>query len=154
MSVNTEQLRQSLKHQWLSYYEENRQWLTRLGVWVNCDGKRRPSSGFILATLSVLEPRLNQLLPLIVDLSSNPDRIVVALGLNFNPDEELETLLQEQTYNNGAIGHRNGTGDNKSDSSLRMLPGTNRVPMSANDTATTLQSKLDESCRGSRDGRE
>lgn len=29
------------------------------------------------------------MLPLIVDLSSNPDRIVVALGLNFNPDDLL-----------------------------------------------------------------
>jgi hypothetical protein len=47
-----------------------------LGVWVNCDGQRRPSSSFILATLSVLEPELTQMLPLIVDLSSNPDRII------------------------------------------------------------------------------
>jgi len=60
--VNTEQLRQSLKARWLNYYEENREWLTRLGVWVDCEGERRPSSGFILATLSVLEPNLTHLL--------------------------------------------------------------------------------------------
>jgi hypothetical protein len=90
--VNIQQLRQSLKIQWLNYYRDNRDWLTRVGVWVTCEGERRPSSSFILATLSVLEPQLTQLLPLIVDLSSNPDRIVIALGLNFNPDEELKAL--------------------------------------------------------------
>jgi len=90
--MNIDHLRRSLKAQWLNYYRENRVWLTRLGVWVNCEGNRRPSSSFILATLSVLEPQLTQMLPLVVDLSSNPDRIVMALGLNFNPDEELTTM--------------------------------------------------------------
>lgn len=94
--MNIQQLRQSLKVLWLNYYREHRDWLTRIGVWVTCEGKRRPSSSFILATLSVLEPKLTQLLPLIVDLSSNPDRIVIALGLNFNPDEELESLEQQR----------------------------------------------------------
>lgn len=97
--MNTKHLRQTLKAQWLTYYRENREWLTRLGVWVTCEGKRRPSSSFILATLSTLEPELVQLLPLIVDLTSNPDRIVIALGLNFNPDDELETLAQDSTSN-------------------------------------------------------
>lgn len=88
--MNIDQLRQSLKEKWLNYYRENRQWLTRIAIWVNCDGQRRPSSSFILGTLSVLEPRLTELLPLVVDLSNNPDRIVTALGLNFNPDEVIE----------------------------------------------------------------
>ncbi|MBD2090785.1 hypothetical protein H6F67_13070 [Microcoleus sp. FACHB-1515] len=90
--MNTEELRRSLKTAWLTYYRENRSWLVRLGVWVDSEGQRRPSSSFILATLSVLEPQLTQLLPLIVDLSSSPDRIVRALGLNFNPDKELDRL--------------------------------------------------------------
>lgn len=90
--MNIVQLRQSLKEQWLGYYRDNRQWLTRLGIWVNCDGQRRPASSFILATLSVLEPELTQMLPLVVDLSNHPDRIVSALGLNFNPDTELKAL--------------------------------------------------------------
>ncbi|MBD1852670.1 DUF5331 domain-containing protein [Leptolyngbya sp. FACHB-711] len=90
--MNTEHLRKSLKTLWLSYYRTHRDWLVKLGVWVNCEGQRRPSSSFILATLATLEPDLLELLPLIVDLSSNPDRIVIALGLNFNPDEALEEL--------------------------------------------------------------
>ncbi|HEY9647532.1 MAG TPA: DUF5331 domain-containing protein, partial [Chroococcidiopsis sp.] len=92
--MNVKQLRQSIKVQWLSYYRENRDWITRVGVWVSCEGQRRPSSSFILATLAVLEPKLTQLLPLVVELSSNPDRIVIALGLNFNPDDELENLKE------------------------------------------------------------
>lgn len=95
--MNTEHLRKSLKTLWLSYYRTHRDWLVKLGVWVNCEGQRRPSSSFILATLATLEPDLLELLPLIVDLSSNPDRIVIALGLNFNPDEALEGLEAAHT---------------------------------------------------------
>ncbi|WP_416675155.1 DUF5331 domain-containing protein [Egbenema bharatensis] len=114
--MNIEHLRKSLKAQWLTYYRDNRSWLTHLGVWVTCEGERRPSSSFILGTLSTLEPQLVQLLPLIVDLSSNPDRIVIALGLNFNPDDELESFeAAEQLVANG---HTH---------SVRMLPQGNTV---------------------------
>jgi hypothetical protein len=89
--MNIEHLRRALKSEWLNYYRQNRHWIMRLGVWVNCQGQRRPSASFILGTLSTLEPQLIQLLPLVVDLNSNPDRIVIALGLNFNPEEELES---------------------------------------------------------------
>ena len=87
--MNIKQLRQSVKIKWLSYYEENRSWLVKMRVWATYDGLRRPSSGFILATLSVLEPQFNQLISFILNLNNNPDEIVTALGLNFNPDEEL-----------------------------------------------------------------
>jgi len=93
--VNIQQLRQSLKDKWLTYYREHRSWVVKLGIWVDYDGARRPSSSYILATLMVLEPRLPRLMPLVVDLSSNPDRIVVALGLNFSPDDELARMDQE-----------------------------------------------------------
>jgi Family of unknown function (DUF5331) len=102
--VDTEHLRASLKTLWLDYYRSNRIWINRLGIWVTCDGDRRPSSSFILATLAILEPKLHDILPLIVDLSSNPDRIVLALGLNFNPDSVLKERLEAEN-------------------SLRMLPG-------------------------------
>lgn len=90
--MNIEHLRRALKSEWLSYYRQNRHWIVRLGVWVNCQEQRRPSASFILGTLSTLNPQLIQLLPLVVDLNSNPDRIVMALGLNFNPEEEIEGL--------------------------------------------------------------
>ncbi len=90
--MDVEHLRKALKLTWLNYYRTNRAWLVRLGIWVNYEEARRPSASFILGTLSVAEPELIQLLPLVVDLNANPDRIVAALGLNFNPEDELEAL--------------------------------------------------------------
>lgn len=134
--MNAEQLRQSLKTAWLCYYREHRGWLTRLGIWVTCEGQRRPSSSFILATLSILEPELTQLLPLIVDLSSNPDRIVMALGLNFNPDEALETANEPEAAIDG--------------SAIKMLPGSSPKtfePLVEKATSRGL-AIADESCHG------
>jgi hypothetical protein len=87
--MNIQQLRQSLKIKWVDYYQKNRSWLVKMRIWGTFDGQRRPSSGFILATLSILEPQLDQFLPFIMELNSNPDQIISALGLNFNPEEEL-----------------------------------------------------------------
>ncbi|MBD2276128.1 hypothetical protein H6G49_26650 [Nostoc sp. PCC 7120 = FACHB-418] len=87
--MDIQDLRQSLKMKWLSYYEQNRSWLVKMKVWATYNGLRRPSSGFILATLSVLEPQFEQTLAFIMELNNNPDEIVAALGLNFNPDVEL-----------------------------------------------------------------
>lgn len=139
--MNTQQLRQSLRQQWLDYYRANRDWIARLGIWVTCQGQRRPSSSFILASLTLIEPKLTQLMPLVVDLSSNPDRIVVALGLNFNPDEALENLPEGQQSDNP-----------------KMLPAsaapevptvaTPSIPVKA--PIKTLD-KMDESCEGIRD---
>ena len=137
--MNIEQFRQSLKVKWLDYYRENRSWLTRVGVWVSCEGQRRPSSSFILATMSVLEPQFTQLLPLIVDLTSNPDRIVIAIGLNFNPDEELEAIAGES-----------GT----SEDSVKMLPGSTQTLKIASNAALNRPSAIaDEACRGVRGDR-
>jgi hypothetical protein len=84
--MNSDQLRRSLRQKWLDYYRDNRLWVSRLAVWTDASGERRPVSSFIVATLSVLEPSLAHLLPLIVDLSSDPDRVVEALGLDFDPE--------------------------------------------------------------------
>lgn len=96
--MNIQQLRQSVKIKWLSYYQQNRSWLEKIRVWGTYNGLRRPSSGFILATLSVLEPQFHNYLSFIVDLNSNPDQIVTALGLNFNPDQELDVINSEDSF--------------------------------------------------------
>lgn len=93
--MNIQQLRQSLKMKWLSYYEQNRPWLVKMRIWATYDGLRRPSSGFMLATLSVLEPEFDQILGFIMELNNNPDEIIRALGLNFNPDKELDLINKE-----------------------------------------------------------
>lgn len=140
--MNIEQLRQSIKLKWLGYYQENREWLVRLGVWVNCDGQRRPSSSFILATLSVLEPQLTQMLPLIVDLNNNPDRIINCLGLNFNPEEELKTVEPDAL---AAIADPQA---------LPLLTG-NGLPLTlpvapTNNHRVQHPARTDEDCRGTR----
>lgn len=95
--MNIQLLRQSLKHKWLSYYEQNIPWLVKMRIWGTYDGLRRPLSGFILATLSVLEPQFDEILSFMLDLNNNPDKIVAALGLNFNPDEELRLIKSEHS---------------------------------------------------------
>jgi hypothetical protein len=141
--VNIEQFRKSLRVKWLDYYRDNRSWLTRIAVWVTCEGVRRPSSSFILATLSVLEPRLTELMPLVVDLSNHPDRVIIALGLNFSPEEELEKLEAESD----------------SSEAMKMLPASAH-PVSEVDQLSVSQERSlfqprkstnpDEACRGVR----
>jgi hypothetical protein len=146
--VNTRQLRKSIKAKWLNYYADNRQWLTRLRIWVDCDGQRRPSSSFILATLSILDPQLNQLLPLIVDLSSNPDRIVAALGLNFNPDDHPVVMARLKQLEDDTDAIAEVPEDNNG--AVKLLPAAmNDIPISSANTASLL-SKMDEGCTGGR----
>lgn len=90
--MNIQELRQSLKLKWVSYYYKNRSWLGKIRVWGTYNNQRRPNSGFILATLSALEPQLEEILPLICELNNDPDQIVVALGLNFDPEEHLHLV--------------------------------------------------------------
>ncbi|MDZ8258281.1 DUF5331 domain-containing protein [Nostoc sp. ChiQUE01b] len=95
--MNIQQLRQSLKQKWLIYYKQNISWLVKMRIWATYDGLRRPLSGFILATLSVLEPQFDEILSFMLDLNNDPDKIVAALGLNFNPDEELRLIKSDNS---------------------------------------------------------
>ncbi|MEH1891944.1 MAG: DUF5331 domain-containing protein [Nostoc sp.] len=95
--MNIQQLRQSLKQKWLIYYEQNIPWLVKIRIWGTYNGLRRPLSGFILATLSVLEPQFDEILSFMLDLNNDPDKIVAALGLNFNPDQELRLIKSEHS---------------------------------------------------------
>lgn len=95
-SMNIQQLRQSLKLKWVNHYYKNRSWLVKVQVWGTYDGQRRPNSGFILATMSVLEPQLNEIFPFILDLNNDPDQIVAALGLNFNPEEQFYLIESDR----------------------------------------------------------
>ena len=102
--MDIEHLRQSLNIKRLSYYEENRSWLVKMRIWKDYDGIRRPSSGYIIATLSILESELKKILPFILDLNNNPDQIIAALGLHFNPEQELNSLrTQHSTAKNEIV---------------------------------------------------
>jgi hypothetical protein len=121
--MNIQQLRQSVKIKWLSYYQQNRSWLEKIRVWGTYNGLRRPSSGFILATLSVLEPQFQDYLSFIVDLNSNPDQIVTALGLNFNPDQELDVINSEDSL---SVWERESLPDNFTETKAVPLVATPR----------------------------
>ncbi len=95
--MDIQHLRQSLKIKWLSYYQQNRSWLVKMRIWKDYDGIRRPSSGYILATLSTLEPELKKILPFILDLNNDPDQIIAALCLHFNPEQELNILKSQHS---------------------------------------------------------
>jgi hypothetical protein len=126
--VNTEKLRRSLRVKWLAYYRENRHWLNRLQIWVTYEGQRRPTSSFIVATLSTLDPQFNKMLPFIVEFNRNPDQIVVSLELDFDPEKELEALPEPKT----------------SRAEFRML-----LPAAEpNEPASRTAAKVDESCEG------
>ena len=108
MEMNIKQLRESLKIKWLRYYHQNRPWLAKMRIWGTYNGYRRPSSGFILATLSVLEPKLDEIFPFILELNNNPDQIIAALGLNFNPDEQLHLIKNIDNYQNNHQNKQDG----------------------------------------------
>ncbi|MDY6900879.1 MAG: DUF5331 domain-containing protein [Cyanobacteriota bacterium] len=106
IEMNIQQLRESLKIKWVKYYHQNRSWLEKMRIWGTYDGYRRPSSGFILATLSVLEPKLDEIFPFILELNNNPDEIITALGLNFNPEEQLHLIEDlDKPINNHQVNH-------------------------------------------------
>lgn len=127
--MNAELLRKSVKAKWLEYYRENRHWINRLKIWGTYEGQRRPTSSFILAALSTLDPQLTKMLPLIVDLNNNPDRIVSSLGLNFNPEKELQAIASQKL----------------ADEVVKMLP-PGSIPL--NVAPSQVAAKVDESCEG------
>lgn len=169
--MNIQQLRHALKVKWLIYYQQNRPWLTKIRIWGTFDGKRRPCSSFILAVVTNLEPKLIEVLPFVAQLNSDPDQIVAALGLNFNPDEELKasktpTKLQISSASNGVVSpmqaapYQNGNGNGNGQGNGRAQPTQvpvqspvrssykpdDRVPPRL--PVTNLPNWVDESCKG------
>lgn len=157
--MDIQQLRQSLKVKWLLYYRRNRPWMTKLRIWGTYDGQRRPSSSFILATLTNLEPQLVQMFPFIVALSNHPDQIVAALGLNFNPEVELKSLsestnIAEINSNSNGVVYSSPivqTNSNGKNGSAPKLPiASQEVRVAPSNRVSNIASWVDESCQGVR----
>ncbi len=134
--MNIQELRQSLKLKWLHYYKENRHWLEKMQIWATFEDERRPLSSFVLATVSVLEPNLIEFLPLIADLNSDPDDVMVALGLNFNPEKFLH-LIESEPKKNQVTENKS-----KSDSSESLLQKQGEVKAVSNSTFANSKSTL------------
>ena len=91
-----EPLKAELKEKWLDYYQANHSWLEKL------NGHRYSvrDSWFILGIITALEPKseLKELLQYFLLVTQNCDSIIRALGLDFDPELELEKRAQ-QTIN-------------------------------------------------------
>ena len=107
-----EQFKAGLKNKWLDYYQANRGWPQDLAQknnnWFNVTKQennleksdykpRRPEARFILGVISVLEPKVQGFMPYIVPLNTDPTSIVQALGLDFDPELELQQRSQQTT---------------------------------------------------------
>ncbi|MEH2296333.1 DUF5331 domain-containing protein [Nostoc sp.] len=138
--MNIQQLRQELKQKWLIYYEQNIPWLGKIRIWGTYDGLRRPLSGFILATLSVLEPQFDEILSFMLDLNNDPDKIVAALGLNFNPDEELRLIKSEHSMTRSQAESESPDEKHSEDKLMSSVVSASKI--APHSLAKTLHSKL------------
>ena len=108
-----EQFKTELKDKWLDYYQINRNWLqsfmNKNSSWANnvkYEGEledpkytpRRPNAHFILGIVTVLEPQTQGWLALCPHLQTDPNLIVKALNLDFDPELELEKRSQQQQF--------------------------------------------------------
>jgi hypothetical protein len=120
---NFNEIKLRLRKKWLQYYKHNRQWINKY-CQENCytsvqgsfegetwgtaersiEDKRytqvHPPSELIIGAITALEPLLAQYwLTAFVDLYANKEKIVVALGLNFDPELELKQIEQKNWEN-------------------------------------------------------
>jgi hypothetical protein len=95
---NFEELKAELKDKWLDFFEENQSWITKLGCWVECKQTKdkRPDSKVILSAISLLEPKIIDYLIPLVDINTDGEQVVRALGLDFRPQIELEKREEER----------------------------------------------------------
>ncbi|MDZ8086788.1 MAG: DUF5331 domain-containing protein [Nostoc sp. DedQUE12b] len=138
--MNIQQLRQSLKQKWLIYYKQNTSWLVKMRIWATYDGLRRPLSGFILATLSVLEPQFDEILAFMLELNNDPDKIVAALGLNFNPDQELRLIKSEHSMATSQVESELADEKHSDDKHLSSVVSASKI--ASHSLANTLDSNL------------
>lgn len=96
-----DEIKESLKEKWLEYYEANSAWLkiaaTKNGSYrtnreIDKEEFTRPSGILMLGVLTTLEPQLSSFMCSAVELNTDPELIIKSLGLDFDPDKELEKL--------------------------------------------------------------
>jgi hypothetical protein len=91
-----DKLKVTIKQKWLDYYQINCDWLLKFGSWVKTpDTGTRPNSATILGAITALEPQLAEFMPAFCDLNPEAERLIEALGLNFDPRKELEKRAAE-----------------------------------------------------------
>ena len=124
---NFEEIKVRLKKKWLQYYKHNRTWINKYcqeNCYVSVKGSLEgetwstaersweepsyaevhPPSELIIGAITALEPLLAQYwLTAFVDLYANKEKIIVALGLNFDPELELKKMEQKKWDNDQLV---------------------------------------------------
>jgi hypothetical protein len=106
-----EDLKTTLKHEWLNYCKSNPlvikdfKELVQAGWGIKTpDGGFRPSSPIILGILIGLHPKLSSFIATCLKLNNDSDKIIAVLNLNFDPEKELEKLAKEKEVEKQEIG--------------------------------------------------
>jgi Family of unknown function (DUF5331) len=89
----------NLKEQWLDYCQSNPSIISafkkaKFGI-KSADGGFRPYGLFILGVICGLSPETSDFISVLFKLTSEADNIVRALGLDFDPEIELEKRAEE-----------------------------------------------------------
>jgi Family of unknown function (DUF5331) len=91
----------SLKDKWLEFYQANHSWIKILMEDGNFsesldNNETRPEAWFILGVVSALEPSLKEMLVPFCKLNTDEDKLIDALGLDFDPEKELTKWKAEK----------------------------------------------------------
>jgi hypothetical protein len=82
-----------LKDKWLTFFQGNYDLMDIFDVCKEINdspGEKRPIADFILAVISVLDPRLKDYLIALCGVDKTLTKVIEALGLNFDPRFELD----------------------------------------------------------------
>lgn len=91
-----------VKDKWLDYYKANRVWLQVMieegGHYKKTnDEGRRPYSFLILGAITALSSEVSDIMLPYCQLNTDEDKLVEVLGLDFDPEKELEKREKERT---------------------------------------------------------
>jgi hypothetical protein len=82
-----------LKDKWLTFFQGNSDLMDIFDIWKEINdssGEKRPIADFILAVISVLDPRVKDYLIALCGVDKTLTKVIEALGLNFDPRFELD----------------------------------------------------------------
>lgn len=95
-----------IRDKWLEYCKSNLVWLEELQqlkkngistlISETSDGVVRPQSSILLGILIGIYPESSAIINVCFQLNPDPNKIIVALGLNFDPLKELEKLAEQE----------------------------------------------------------
>ena len=84
-----EEVKATLKDRWLDYYEANQVWIDPILINKKGEELKLMRNFLILGSITSIEPKLKEYLPLFCQLNTNSDDLVRVMGLDFNPANEL-----------------------------------------------------------------